>query len=101
MYSKDHYEQVDKLARARYIILNREYSLATYAGSPKTQVTQDMVDQMSGWRAYLDALVDYEQEIRKKYNTGKYIRKKLAKEYNVDVSTIYKIINNKVWVINK
>lgn len=37
------------------------------------------------------------REIRKKYNTGNYKQRELAKEYRVSGQTISKVINRKLW----
>jgi hypothetical protein len=40
------------------------------------------------------------EEIRKKYNTGRYTRSQISKEYGIAVVTISRVLNYKIWRYN-
>lgn len=46
-------------------IVDRELSLAGL-GVPEDQISQSMINQMTGWRAYLDALIKYKKQVEEK-----------------------------------
>lgn len=44
-------------------IVDREFSISTETSAP-IQATQDMIDYITGWKAYVDAVNSYEQKIK-------------------------------------
>ena len=43
-------------------IVDRDYSISTETETP-TQATQDMIDSITGWRAYVDAIGNYKKKV--------------------------------------
>jgi hypothetical protein len=67
-------------------IVNREYSISTSTSEP-TQATQDMIDYVSGWQAYVDASNSYRNTLSLMGTPDSYTATKSISESVFDAAT--------------
>ena len=67
-------------------IVDREYSISTETDEP-IQATQDMIDYISGWRAYSDAVESYKNTLKKLGQPANYINTESFSETIFDATT--------------
>ena len=67
-------------------IVDREYSISTETSVP-IQATQDMIDYVSGWKAYVDALTDFENKLKEIGKPQGYLQTQSLSETVFDAAT--------------
>lgn len=67
-------------------IVDREYSISTDSESP-IQATQDMIDYISGWKAYVDATSDFKTKVMEIGDPKDYIHTGSISETLFDAAT--------------
>jgi hypothetical protein len=67
-------------------IVNREYSISTETDEP-IQASQDMIDYVTGWQAYVDASNDFQKQLNKIGNPENYTSTGSISESIFDATT--------------
>lgn len=68
-------------------IVDREYSISTETSTP-IQATQDMIDYVTGWQAYVDASQSFQDTLKKIGDPDDYIYRESLSETIFDAATV-------------